>query len=128
MARPKKHEHEARSESTRADLTLAEKEQLRDRVRAAGFRSEAEFVRHAIFNTAIRSPAPSSAPDPALVTELNSIGVALKSGVGNNLNQLVHDMHIGRDCRIPPDLVLTELRSTITRLDKALRKVVDDGS
>ncbi|WP_298987400.1 plasmid mobilization relaxosome protein MobC [uncultured Roseibium sp.] len=113
MARPKHNEHEARSESTRADLTLAEKEQLRDLVRASGLRSEAEFVRHAIFNQPIRSPARSSSVDPALITELNRIGV--------NVNQLAAATHMGRDFSKFWQEVGTELRGILT-------KVVASGS
>lgn len=113
MARPKHNEHEARSASTRTDLTLAEKEALRDRVRASGLKSEAEFVRQAIFSATIRPPARSATTDPALLSELNRVGV--------NVNQLAAATHMGRD-------FVQYWREIGTELETVIRKVVSHGS
>lgn len=113
MARPKKHDQERRDASTRTDLTLAEKAALGDLVRASGLRSEAEFVREAIFNATIRTPARSSQVDPALVSELNRIGV--------NVNQLSAATHQGRE-------FVQYWREIGEELRDVLAKVVADGS
>ena len=85
MARPKKQPHEQRTESTRADLTLAEKEHVREQARLAGI-SEAEYVRRCVLGISV-APAPAKV-DAALITELNRIGV--------NVNQLARAVHTGR--------------------------------
>lgn len=113
MARPKKHEHERRDASTRTDLTLAEKAKLAELVRESGLRSEAEFVRAAIFSANIHPPARTSSVDPALISELNRIGV--------NVNQLAASVHMDRD-------FVQYWREIGDALSKALEKVIADGS
>mgnify|MGYP000206322632 CR=1 FL=1 len=113
MARPKKHDHERRDASTRTDLTLAEKAKLGELVRDSGLRSEAEFVREAIFSATIRPPARSSGADPALISELNRIGV--------NVNQLAASVHMDRD-------FVQYWREIGVELQRVLEKVLADGS
>jgi|TARA_B100000614_G_scaffold207349_1_gene189812 hypothetical protein len=85
MARPKKQPHEKRTASTRADLTLAEKQHVVSQAELAGL-SEAEFVRRCILSMEVQ-PAPRRI-DASLVSELNAIGV--------NLNQKVRNENSGR--------------------------------
>ena len=84
MARPKKDPQEKRSEVARFRLTLAEKAHLRTQVHASGL-SEAEFLRRRALGLPVRVTATRS--DPALVSELNRIGV--------NVNQLARATHRG---------------------------------
>ena len=89
MARPKKQPHERRDASTRADLTLSEKEALRARAALAGM-TEAEFVRRRVLGLPVAStPARQDAAQlAALVHEVNRLGV--------NVNQLARAVHTGR--------------------------------
>lgn len=88
MARPRKEEHERRTASVRADLTEAEKVFVQEQAARAGL-SEAEYTRRRVLGFAVASPAAARRTDPALITELNRIGV--------NVNQLARAAHTDRD-------------------------------
>ena len=75
-------------------MTLATRESLRSKARAAGV-SDAEFIRRYLDGT----PNPTAATShvsPALVAALNAQAVALGK-IGNNVNQLAAATHQGRD-------------------------------
>lgn len=88
MARPRKQEHERRTASIRADLTEAEKVFVQEQAARAGL-SAAEYTRRRVLGYAVVSPAASRRADPALITELNRVGV--------NVNQLARAVHTDRD-------------------------------
>jgi len=83
--RPKKHKDERRVASTRTDLTLAEKQFIREQSHLAGL-SEAAFVRKRVLGLPV--VVPKSYADARLLYELNSIGV--------NLNQIARNLNSGR--------------------------------
>ena len=85
MARPIKEQHEKRTETARFRVTLAEREFIRSQAMAAGI-SETDYLRRRALGHQI-PPAPSRSSDPALVSELNRIGV--------NVNQLALATHRG---------------------------------
>ncbi|MEM9053869.1 MAG: plasmid mobilization relaxosome protein MobC [Pseudomonadota bacterium] len=88
MARPKKQTDDKRTEQWNTRWTLAEREYIRTQASAAGM-NETEYLRHRALGHQIH-PAPSrGASDPALVSELNRIGV--------NVNQLALATHRGSD-------------------------------
>lgn len=111
MARPKKQAAEARTEQMNTRYTLAEREYIRSQAAAAGM-SESDYVRTRALGHSV-SPARSSRADPALVTELNSIGV--------NVNQLARAVHRGSSFTQYWQEVGAELRTILT-------KVVASGS
>jgi len=111
MARPKKQPKEARSEQMNTRYTLAEREYIRSQAATAGL-SESDYVRARALGLPV-SPARSAQADPALVTELNSIGV--------NVNQLAAATHMGRDFSRFWNEIGTELRTVLS-------KVVSNGS
>ncbi len=84
--RPRKQEYERRIASTRTDLTLTEKQYLRNQAREAGM-SEAAYVHRRVLGLPITVPKPKT--DVRLLYELNAIGV--------NLNQLARNVNSGRD-------------------------------
>ena len=86
MPRPQKSPEEKRSEVARFRLTIAERAFLRSQADAAGL-SEAEYLRKRALGLPVR--AASERSDPALVSELNRIGV--------NVNQLARATHRGAD-------------------------------
>ncbi|WP_108676663.1 plasmid mobilization protein [Acuticoccus yangtzensis] len=86
MARPTKAAEEKRSETARFRLTVAERAFLRAQADAAGL-TETEFLRRRALGLPVR--AASQRSDPALVSELNRIGV--------NVNQLARATHRGSD-------------------------------
>ena len=91
MARPRKQPHERRRESVRADLTLAEKEHVREQARLAGI-SEAEYVRRCVLGVFV-TPAPAKV-DASLISTLNSLVLQLQKW-GNLANQLARAIHTG---------------------------------
>ncbi|MFV1563941.1 MULTISPECIES: plasmid mobilization protein [unclassified Phaeobacter] len=111
MGRPKKQAAEARTEQMNTRYTLAEREYIRSQAAAAGL-SESDYIRARALGLSV-SPARSSRADPALVTELNRIGV--------NVNQLAAATHMGRDFSKLWQEVGAELRGILT-------KVVASGS
>ena len=112
MARPKKVEQEKRSEQTKERWTIAELAYVEEQARNAGL-SRAEYIRRRSLSLPVR-PAPSvGASDPALVSELNRIGV--------NLNQIAKYANAGRGS--PHSLAAVQ-----DELHAALAKVLGHGS
>lgn len=87
MARPKKQPHETRDQRFNLRLTLAEIDHVRAQAAAAGLDPH-EYARRRALGHAV-PPAPQRGSDPALVSELNRIGV--------NVNQLARATHRGAD-------------------------------
>ncbi|MEQ8750323.1 MAG: plasmid mobilization relaxosome protein MobC [Amphiplicatus sp.] len=106
MARPKKQDGEQRSETARFRVTVAEREYIRAQARAAGL-PEAEYLRRRALGYAV-PPARSGLPDPALISELNRIGV--------NVNQLARAMHRGSDFVQSWRVVGDELSSILAKV------------
>jgi len=125
MGRPKKHEHERRSASTRADLTAAEKEFLRDQARKAGM-TEAEYVRRRALGQPVSLPA--AKVDAALISELTRIGTRLSSGAWNNLNQIARAANSGAAIPLGDsvDTIRAELSDTLSDLRAVLSQVAGD--
>ncbi|MGD9693612.1 MAG: plasmid mobilization relaxosome protein MobC [Phycisphaerales bacterium] len=110
MARPRKQEHERRTASIRADLTEAEKAYIQEQAAKAGL-SGAEYTRRRLLGFAVTSPAAARRADPALVTELNRIGV--------NVNQLARAVHTDRDFARFWREIGQELREVLEKVVKA---------
>lgn len=107
MARPKKEQHEQRSEQMNTRWTLAEREYIRTQARAAGI-SETAYVRARTLSHQIH-PVPSrGGADPALVSELNRIGV--------NVNQLARATHRGSDFTRHWMHIAGELRTALAKV------------
>ena len=85
MARPIKEDGEKRSQLMQMRMTLAEREYVRAQAERAGL-TPAEYMRRRALGHAI-PPAPARSSDPALVSELNRVGV--------NVNQLARAVHRG---------------------------------
>ncbi|MEM6888166.1 MAG: plasmid mobilization relaxosome protein MobC [Pseudomonadota bacterium] len=111
MARPEKKPNEKRSEVARFRVTIAERAFLRSQAEAAGL-TEADYLRKRALGMPVR--ASSERSDPALVSELNRVGV--------NVNQLARATHRGGD--------FTEYwRDLGSRLEGILVRLLDrDGS
>lgn len=87
MARPKKQPHERRTERFNLRFTVAELAHVEQQARAAGL-DPTEYLRRRALGYTVPA-APARRTDPALVSELNRIGV--------NVNQLARAVHTGRD-------------------------------
>ncbi len=87
MARPRKTVEERRDERAEQRYTLAELEHIRTQASRAGI-SPTDFIRRRALSQPIRA-ANVASPSPALISELNRIGV--------NLNQLARAVNRGRD-------------------------------
>ncbi|MCB1098184.1 MAG: plasmid mobilization relaxosome protein MobC [Verrucomicrobiae bacterium] len=88
MARPKKQPHEKRDQRFNLRFTTAERLHIETQARAAGI-DPTEYLRRRALGFQV-SPAPSATgrADPALISELNRIGV--------NLNQLAYCANAGK--------------------------------
>ena len=109
MARPKKQALEKRTEQLNLRLTLGEVEAIRTEAAKAGL-GVAEFVRRRALGYQV-PVASARASDPALITEINRIGV--------NVNQLTKAVHMD-DHRSP---FTAEWRSLLAELRQVLGKV-----
>ena len=109
MARPVKQSDEKRTEQLNLRLTLAEVEAIRSEATKAGL-PVAEYVRRRSLGYQVPSAAARSS-DPALVSEINRIGV--------NVNQLTKAVHMD-DHRSPFTAewraILSELRQVLTKV------------
>lgn len=106
MARPKKHDGEKRSETARFRVTLAEREYIRAQARAAGI-AETEYLRRRALGYAV-PPARPNQSDPALISELNRIGV--------NVNQLARATHRGSDFVHTWQIIRQQLAETLAKV------------
>lgn len=122
MARPKKSADDQLSEMFPIRMTVATRETLRSKARAAGV-SEADYVRRYIDGVPNPSPARLSV-DPALVAALNVQAVAL-SKIGNNVNQLAAATHQGRDFVQFWREIGAELQADLAASRAALNRVLE---
>lgn len=106
MARPKKEQHERRDQRFNLRYTLAEIEHLRTQAAAAGLDPH-EYARRRTLGHAV-PPAPQRSSDPALISELNRIGV--------NVNQLARASHRGSEFTRYWRDVGTDLRALLERV------------
>ncbi len=106
MARPTKEQHEKRTETARFRVTLAEREHIRSQAQAAGI-TETDYLRRRALGHAI-PPALSRSSDPAMVSELNRIGV--------NVNQLALATHRGSDFTRHWQHIAGELRTALAKV------------
>ncbi len=104
MARPVKQEHEKRSEVVQTRVTLAEHEHMRSVAEDAGL-SVSDYLRRRACGYMVPTGAARRSVDPALVSELNRIGV--------NLNQITRNLNSGRPLRIHAKEVLRELEAAL---------------
>lgn len=104
MGRPIKQEHEKRSEVMQTRVTLAELEYVRGVAEDAGL-SVSDYVRRRACGYIVPTGAARRSVDPALVSELNRIGV--------NLNQITRNLNSGRPLRIHAKEVLRELEAVL---------------
>lgn len=88
MARPKLQDDERMSEVVRLRMTTAELNHVRTQADAAGT-SVSDFLRKRAMGYVVPSSGSSRRVDPALITEINRVGV--------NVNQLALATHTGRD-------------------------------
>lgn len=106
MARPRKEPHERRTERHNVRFTAAELAYIQDQAEAVGL-DVTEYLRR----RALRYEVPSvsrRAVDPALVSELNRIGV--------NVNQLARAVHAGRDFAAHWRTIGEELTAVLERV------------
>lgn len=88
MARPEKDPNEKLSEVVRLRLTVAEHEHVRAQADAAGV-TVSDYLRRRAVGYRVPEGGGRRAGDPAIVSELNRIGV--------NVNQLARAVHRGSD-------------------------------
>lgn len=87
MARPRKQPHEKRDRRFNLRLTSAELSHLCLQAERAGLHPH-EYIRRRVLGHAVVASSPVRKADPALISELNRIGV--------NLNQLAKATNMGR--------------------------------
>lgn len=124
MARPKKHPDEKREERFNLRFTLAEREHVETQARLAGLEPH-EFLRRRSLGYVV-PPAPARrGADPALITELNRLGLEL-SKIGNNANQLALAAHTGRRPATAWHAVTRRITDLGNQVSEVLERVVLD--
>lgn len=112
MGAPRKDAHEKRIETARFRTTIAEQEFIRDQARIAGM-TPTDYMRARTLGHRVSTAPANSGVSPALISELNRIGV--------NLNQLAKHANAGRGAPNSWAAARKELRNV-------LRRVLSDGS
>lgn len=121
MARPKKSPDEKRSAKAEARLTVAEHEYVRQQAYLAGI-DFSEYVRRRILGYEVPSKG-SNRADPALVTEINRLGLELKA-IGNNANQLALATHTNRRFATSWEGVVDRIHELGGQVSEALERLV----
>jgi len=91
LARPLKHEHEKRSIVLQTRITQADKAHVEEQAAACGL-SLSEYTRRRTLGHVV-APLSRAKYDPALVSEINRIGV--------NVNQLARSIHLDDQRFVP---------------------------
>lgn len=110
--RPRKAPGELRSDRL-PDLRVTPSE--RASVEAAAAQAGlpmSEFCRRAILGAKIAPPSHGTAIPPLLIAELGRIG--------NNLNQIAHAAHLGRELRHMADAALADVRALVAKITERL--------
>lgn len=121
MARPKKNPDEKRSARAEARLTVAEHEHVRQQAHLAGL-EVSEFIRRRLLGYEVPAKGAGQA-DPALVTEINRLGLEL-SAIGNNANQLARAANSGRRAHIAWEDVVARINELGDQVSGALERLV----
>lgn len=124
MARPLKSEEEKRSTRLpKPRVTVAERVAIENYAAEAGL-TVSEFMRRRALSRPVVTNQVAKV-DAQLLSELNRIGVALRSGVGNNLNQLVRDWNSGRNSRLDWAETHEHLTSALLDLQDLIGKIAE---
>ena len=122
MARPHKEEHEKRTETVRARVTVAEKAYIKEQAQLAGL-DVTEYLRRRALGYVV-PPSPSMrGGSPGLVTELNRLGLELKA-IGVNANQLAMAANSHRRSRVAWEDVVARIQELRGEVTAALEEVV----
>lgn len=121
MARPTKHPDEKRSQRFNLRFTVAELEHVETQARIAGLGPH-EYLRRRALGYEVPSSATRNA-DPALVTEVNKLGLEL-SAIGNNANQLALAANSGRPARSAWEDVVSRINELGDQVSGALERLV----
>ena len=122
MARPRKEEHEKRTETVRARVSVAEKAYIKEQAQLAGL-DVTEYLRRRALGYVV-PPSPSMrGGSPGLVTELNRLGLELKA-IGVNANQLALASNSNRRSRISWEDVVARIHVLREEVTEALEQVV----
>lgn len=110
--RPRKARGERRDDWIGLRATPAERAAWEARAAQAGL-PLSEFCRRAIEGAKIEPPANDQAAiPPALLAQLGR--------VGNNLNQIAHAAHLGRELRHMAEAALSEVRALVSKISARL--------
>tara|TARA_R110000782_G_scaffold102483_5_gene189517 strand:+ start:19390 stop:19821 length:432 start_codon:yes stop_codon:yes gene_type:complete len=120
--RPEKQEHERLSMVVQARVTLAEQEHIR-RIAAEAGLSVSDYLRRRACAYQVPASVRHRSSDPALVTEVNKLGVELKA-VGNLANQLALSVHTRRRSRIAWEAVVSQIEAAVDDVQQALARLV----
>ena len=108
MARPPLQKSERRNEHLPCvRVTSAEREKIEAKASEAGL-TVSEYSRRAILKSRIKPQQGTVNADPALLLELNRIGV--------NLNQIALKVNAGRSLGLDYPVVMSELKAVLARI------------
>lgn len=101
--RPRLAPGERMTDGVRVRMTAAERAAVEAKAAQAGL-PVSELCRRAIFAVKVAAPSATRSDIPAgLLSEL--------ARIGNNLNQIAHAAHLGRELRHTAEATLTDLRA-----------------
>jgi len=121
--RKKKSEDESRVHRLPVRVTLDERRRYKQNAREQGM-TVSEFARRRMDYRPIVADQAAKV-DAQLISELNRLSVSLRSGVGNNLNQLVKDWNAGRDPRLDWHQTHDHLNETLISLQVLIGQIAE---
>ena len=124
LTMPVRQSEERLTESLRLRLTLAEAERLRAVAAEAGI-TVSDFLRRRACGYKVPAPRQHRAFDPAMVSEVNRLGVEIKK-VGNLANQVALAAHTGRRSRVVWDEVAEQIGSALAEVHAVLERLLAD--
>ena len=122
MTAPRREHKENRDDIARARVTAAEKQYIAEQARLAGLH-ESEYIRRRLLDYIVPTSASVPATDPALITELNRLGLELRR-IGNNANQLAINAHTGRRGKLAWNVVVKAIHEQIDAVAAVIEKLV----
>lgn len=127
MARPRKQPQERRTTNVDARVTIAERCYVQQQAVKAGL-SEAAYVRQRVLDYEVRAKACANRSDPALISELNSLGTQVQK-LGNLANQIALYCHTDRRLPTGWEVLPYEIKALLKVIEiKLEQELAKDGS
>lgn len=127
MPRPKLSAEQNKSKLLQCRVSISEREQLYSNARQLG-QTPTEYMRARILGGKVPARIAAQTTDPAKIAALNAAAVSLHNierqiaAIGNNLNQITHAAHIGREMKSMAQALKPEIEAELSALREQRRK------